>query len=92
VPPGARGLGGPVRDAQNGLPCCGFPDDGPGVPQDQLGLLLRRFGRSPEHQNVPGSGLGLAIADEIARISGGRLDVSGNTPRGLAFELRLPPS
>ncbi|MEU9233722.1 HAMP domain-containing sensor histidine kinase [Streptomyces subrutilus] len=65
-------------------------DDGPGVPEDQLALLLRRFARSPEHQNVPGSGLGLAIADEIARLSGGRLGVSGNAPHGLAVEFRLP--
>ncbi|MFB6576261.1 ATP-binding protein [Streptomyces sp. NPDC056402] len=65
-------------------------DDGPGVPHEQLPLLLRRFARSPEHQNVPGSGLGLAIADEIARISGGRLDVRGNEPHGLVAELRLP--
>lgn len=67
-------------------------DDGPGVPEDQLALLLRRFARSPEHQNVRGSGLGLAIADEIARISGGRLGVSGNPPHGLVVEFRLPSS
>ncbi|MFJ8160391.1 ATP-binding protein [Streptomyces sp. NPDC096136] len=66
-------------------------DDGPGVPADQLGLLTRRFARSPEHQNVRGSGLGLAIAEEIARISGGRLGAAPNLPRGLAFEFRLPP-
>ncbi|MFI1284222.1 ATP-binding protein [Streptomyces sp. NPDC020858] len=64
-------------------------DDGPGVPEEQRGLLLRRFARAPEHQNVRGSGLGLAIADEIARISGGALDVGGNVPRGLVVELRL---
>ncbi|MGW0366804.1 HAMP domain-containing sensor histidine kinase [Streptomyces sp. NPDC002990] len=67
-------------------------DDGPGVPEDQLPLLLRRFARCPGHQNVPGSGLGLAIADEIARVSGGRLTVTGNTPHGLVVELRLPSS
>ncbi|MFE6085397.1 ATP-binding protein [Streptomyces virginiae] len=67
-------------------------DDGPGVPEEHLPLLLRRFARSPEHQNVPGSGLGLAIADEIARISGGRLDVGGHEPHGLRVELRLPAS
>lgn len=66
-------------------------DDGPGVPDDQLHLIVRRFARSPEHQNVRGSGLGLAIADEIARAGGGRLDVSGNVPHGLVVEFRLPP-
>ncbi|WP_411102919.1 ATP-binding protein [Streptomyces sp. cmx-4-9] len=65
-------------------------DDGPGVPQDQLGLLLRRFARSPGHQNVPGSGLGLAIADEIARAGGGLLRVGANAPHGLVVELRMP--
>ncbi|MDA5284837.1 sensor histidine kinase [Streptomyces sp. NPDC054904] len=67
-------------------------DDGPGVPPEQQDVLLRRFARSPEHQNVRGSGLGLAIAEEIARVSGGRLDVGGNEPRGLLTELRLPPA
>ncbi|GHB55340.1 two-component sensor histidine kinase [Streptomyces cirratus] len=80
-----------ARDVDDGQIVVRVTDDGPGVPPEQLGVLLRRFGRSPEHQNVPGTGLGLAIADEIARISGGRLDVTANTPRGLAFELRLPP-
>ncbi|MEU5212422.1 HAMP domain-containing sensor histidine kinase [Streptomyces sp. NPDC020742] len=65
-------------------------DDGLGVPDDQLPALLRRFGRGAQHQNTPGSGLGLAIADEIARLSGGRLSVGHNTPRGLAVELALP--
>lgn len=65
-------------------------DDGPGVADEQLPLLLRRFARGPEHQNVPGSGLGLAIADEIARLSGGSLVVRGNAPHGLVVELRLP--
>ncbi|MXM64362.1 HAMP domain-containing protein [Streptomyces sp. HUCO-GS316] len=65
-------------------------DDGPGVSEEQVPLLLRRFARAPEHQNVPGSGLGLAIADELARLSGGRLGVSGHAPHGLAVEVRLP--
>ncbi|MGP3989191.1 HAMP domain-containing sensor histidine kinase [Streptomyces sp. 3N207] len=65
-------------------------DDGPGVPEEQLPLLLRRFARAPGHQNVPGSGLGLAIADETARMSGGRLGVTRNTPHGLTVELGLP--
>ncbi|MFD3696961.1 ATP-binding protein [Streptomyces sp. NPDC058646] len=85
---GTAGTGG--ADRADGFVFVRVCDDGPGVPPDQLPLLLRRFARSPEHQNVPGSGLGLAIADEIARISGGLLLVAGNAPHGLAVELRLP--
>lgn len=92
VPPGGRVTVRAARDATDGQVVVRVTDDGPGVAEEQLPLLLRRFGRSPEHQNVPGSGLGLAIADEIARVSGGRLDVGRNTPHGLTFELRLPPS
>ncbi|MFJ4183674.1 sensor histidine kinase [Kitasatospora sp. NPDC089509] len=65
-------------------------DSGPGVPAEQLPLLLRRFTRSPEHQNVPGTGLGLAIADELARASGGSLTVAPARPHGLTVEFRLP--
>ncbi|MEU7062538.1 HAMP domain-containing sensor histidine kinase [Streptomyces sp. NPDC046161] len=92
VPPDGGVAVRAARDPADGQIVVRVTDDGPGVPPDQLGVLLRRFGRASEHQNVPGTGLGLAIADEIARISGGRLDVTANTPRGLAFELRLPPA
>ncbi|MFG2874679.1 ATP-binding protein [Streptomyces sp. NPDC048337] len=81
-----------ARRGADGWAVVRVADDGPGVREDQLGLLLRRFARSPEHQNVRGSGLGLAIADEIARISGGLLDVAANSPHGLVVELRLPLS
>ncbi|MFD9408080.1 ATP-binding protein [Streptomyces sp. NPDC059989] len=91
VPRGGRVEVSATRGA-DGWAVVRVADDGPGVREDQLGLLLRRFARSPEHQNVRGSGLGLAIADEIARISGGRLDVAGNAPHGLVVELRLPLS
>lgn len=92
VPRGGRVEVGVTHGADDSTARVRVADDGPGVPHDQLPLLLRRFARSPEHQNVRGSGLGLAIADEIARTSGGRLDVSGNAPHGLAVEFRLPSS
>ncbi|MGW2374592.1 ATP-binding protein [Kitasatospora sp. NPDC001683] len=65
-------------------------DTGPGVPADQLPMLLRRFARAPEHQNVPGTGLGLAIADELARACGGSLTVGATSPHGLTVEFGLP--
>ncbi|MEV7523568.1 HAMP domain-containing sensor histidine kinase [Streptomyces sp. NPDC091371] len=91
VPSGGRVEVAAAR-AADGTAVVRVADDGPGVAEEQLALLLRRFARSPEHQNVRGSGLGLAIADEIARISGGSLGVGANTPRGLVVELRLPPA
>ncbi|MCF3132252.1 sensor histidine kinase [Streptomyces olivochromogenes] len=75
------------RDGEVTVSVC---DDGPGADEEQLPLLIRRFARAPEHQNVPGSGLGLAIVDEIAQLSGGRLTVAGNLPHGLVLELTLP--
>ncbi|TLS47021.1 HAMP domain-containing histidine kinase [Streptomyces montanus] len=89
VPPGGR-VEVWAAPAPGGQVVVRVADDGPGVPEDQLPLLLRRFTRAREHQNIPGSGLGLAIADEIARISGGRLNASSGSPRGLTVELRLP--
>ncbi|MEU9029504.1 HAMP domain-containing sensor histidine kinase [Streptomyces sp. NPDC048383] len=89
VPAGGRVEVAVTRE-QDGAVLVRVRDDGPGVPPEQRDLLLRRFARSPEHQNVRGSGLGLAIAEEIARVSGGRLDVGGNVPCGLLTELRLP--
>ncbi|MFF4694449.1 sensor histidine kinase [Streptomyces chattanoogensis] len=90
VPPGGRvEVHATLRD---GAVVVRVADDGPGVPEDQLPTLLRRFVRGAQHQNTPGSGLGLAIADEIARLSGGRLSVGHHAPRGLAVELLLPES
>ncbi|MFI9321968.1 ATP-binding protein [Kitasatospora aureofaciens] len=65
-------------------------DTGPGVPAGRLPLLVGRFARAPEHQNVPGTGLGLAIADELARACGGSLTVGATSPHGLTVEFRLP--
>jgi len=47
-------------------------DDGPGVPPDQLGGLVRQFSRASSGVTA-GSGLGLAMVDTIARQSGARL-------------------
>ncbi|UQW99508.1 HAMP domain-containing sensor histidine kinase [Streptomyces sp. RerS4] len=89
VPPGG-GVEVRVSRGVRGEALVRVSDDGPGVAPDQLPLLLRRFARAPEHQNVRGSGLGLAIAEEIARVGGGGLEARANEPHGLVVELRLP--
>ncbi|MFD7450132.1 sensor histidine kinase [Kitasatospora sp. NPDC059827] len=88
VPPGAR-VRVTARPGPDGGAVVRVRDTGPGVSAAQLPLLLGRFARAPEHQNLPGTGLGLAIADELARAGGGTLTVEPTSPHGLTVEFRL---
>lgn len=49
-------------------------DDGVGLSPDERVLALRRFWRG-RHSDVEGSGLGLAIVDQLARLSGGSIEL-----------------
>ncbi|APE30117.1 two-component sensor histidine kinase [Halomonas aestuarii] len=62
-------------------------DHGPGVDDDQLEQLPRRFWRASRRQ---GSGLGLAIVAAIAERVGGRLAFSRPEGGGLEARLTLP--
>lgn len=72
-------------------------DDGPGIPMDDLGLMLEPFvrGEGSRSRETGGAGLGLTLARAIAEQHGGtlhlanRLSESGMT-EGLIAELRLP--
>ncbi len=63
-------------------------DDGPGLPPERRGEVLKRGARLDE--SAPGSGLGLAIVDELARAYGGALTLSDSSMGGLKVELVLP--
>jgi signal transduction histidine kinase len=65
-------------------------DDGPGLPPDQHGEVLRRGARLDEQ--TPGSGLGLSIVDELVRAYGGAMDLSASSLGGLRLVIRLPRS
>lgn len=62
-------------------------DDGPGVPPDSLGRLVRPFERGTSA--AEGSGLGLAMVDTIARQSGARLVLRSPLDGGRGFEAAL---
>lgn len=65
-------------------------DDGPGIPEDELGEVTRRFFRG-HHRSASGSGLGLTIADLAAQRIGARLVIANRTDApGLRVEIRLP--
>lgn len=65
-------------------------DDGPGIPPDQVNLILQRGVRGDER--VQGHGIGLAIVQDIVRAYRGTLDVRPSEELGGArFEIHLPP-
>jgi two-component system sensor histidine kinase TctE len=69
-------------------------DNGPGIPEDELSLVLQPFYRTLG-TNVDGSGLGLAIVQEIAQQMGAVIEMSDASPNkklpGLLVTLRFPP-
>ncbi|TDD25523.1 sensor histidine kinase [Nonomuraea diastatica] len=71
-------------------------DDGQGIDASERVQALRRFWRSPRHQNVPGTGLGLAICADLVGAAGGELRLEDGLPRpggsghGFAAVVALP--
>ena len=63
-------------------------DDGPGLPEEERGEVLKRGARLDE--NAPGSGLGLSIVDELVRAYGGDMSLGKSAHGGLLVEIRLP--
>ena len=63
-------------------------DDGPGLPPDRRGEVLKRGARLDE--SAPGSGLGLSIVDELVRAYGGRIALDASEHGGLKISIELP--
>jgi signal transduction histidine kinase len=63
-------------------------DDGAGLPEDQLTLVMERGIRLDEA--APGSGLGLAIVHDLARAYGGQFELGRSPLGGLRASLTLP--
>ena len=65
-------------------------DSGPGVPEDEIGLITNKFYRGKEHGDKEGSGLGLYIARILMDKMGGELSV--RSENGLCATLLIPLS
>jgi signal transduction histidine kinase len=65
-------------------------DDGPGVPQENLGRLFERFYRGDRARASRGTGLGLAIVKHIVTSAGGTVEAAVGRPRGLEIRCRFP--
>ena len=65
-------------------------DAGPGIPEAERTLVLRRFQRGSTAAGQGGSGLGLAIARDAAMASGGTLTLSTSPEGGLRVTVAWP--
>lgn len=67
-------------------------DDGPGIPEEQLGHIFERFSRGDagETQRVGGTGLGLAISMSLIELHGGTIEAESTIGQGATFRVRLP--
>lgn len=64
-------------------------DSGPGVPEDQIANLHRRFVRLDNARSEPGNGLGLALVNAVVEQHRGRMLIENRHP-GLGIVLELP--
>lgn len=68
-------------------------DTGPGLNEDQVSRLFRRFEQADGLRTAArygGSGLGLAICQELAAAMGGTIEVTSTPGEGASFAVRLP--
>jgi signal transduction histidine kinase len=66
-------------------------DEGPGVPEDQIGQLFDRFYRGdPARGRQAGMGLGLTLAAAIVDLHRGRITAERRSPHGLRIRIELP--
>ena len=63
-------------------------DNGPGVPEAERELVLRRFYRLDHSRSTPGSGLGLSLVAAVAELHGAELHLADARP-GLRVTLIL---
>jgi signal transduction histidine kinase len=66
-------------------------DEGPGVPEGELGLIFERFRRATESEPEPGGlGLGLWISRSILDRHGGSIEVTRTESQRTRFTVTLP--
>jgi signal transduction histidine kinase len=55
-------------------------DNGPGIPEDERNLVLRRFHRAERSGHTPGSGLGLSLVAAVAKLHCLNLTIDDGSP------------
>ena len=65
-------------------------DDGPGIPEDEIPLVKKKFYKGSS--KARGSGIGLAVCDEIVEMHGGQLILENAPGGGTLVTVQLPVS
>ncbi len=65
-------------------------DYGPGIPEDELPLVKKKFYKGSS--KARGTGIGLAVSDEIVQMHGGELILENALTGGTLVTVRLPAS
>jgi HAMP domain-containing protein/signal transduction histidine kinase/CheY-like chemotaxis protein len=91
VPPGTL-YGVPALDAARRVIAFSVRDTGIGIPDGKLAMIFEAFQQADgtTSRKYGGTGLGLSISKELARMLGGRIDVSSTVGEGSEFTLFLP--
>ena len=91
APPG-RVYGVPALDAASQVIAFSVTDTGIGIPAGKLEMIFEAFQQADgtTSRKYGGTGLGLSISKELARMLGGRIDVTSQVGEGSVFTLLLP--
>jgi len=67
-------------------------DDGPGIPQDEIPMVLQAFGQGSLAPSTTegGTGLGLSIVQSLVDLHGGTLELKSEPGRGTEAIVKLP--
>ena len=77
--------------ARAGAVAIAVEDRGAGIAEADRAQAIKRFGRLDSARATPGAGLGMALVEAVARLHGGRFELTANDP-GLVARLVLPLS
>ena len=81
-----------ISDGDGPIVLVSMTDEGPGIPEDEQGLLFDKFARLSTSEGAEkGAGLGLFISKGIVEAHGGRIWVKSKPGNGATFYFTLRP-